>query len=186
MAIDIQPRTFTDKNRSGNMYINEEQKQSLRRETNTYMPIKAEIFPPFKKPIADCKWAFKLEPMTSSLTSQGDMFEWKLPRNFIQEATQESLEKGLLKMIRTNTYSTKLPNIQLCFFNGHTNIKTPEYGNMYKFNTELQIEDKINTVGVRYAENTLEVTMNDTFGINSYLSSANHLPSLNRLVYLKP
>lgn len=66
------------------MYINEESKATLKRETNTYTPIKADIFPPIKTIIADCKWAFKLEPMTSSITSQeGNYFEWKLPRNYI-------------------------------------------------------------------------------------------------------
>ena len=65
-------------------------------------------------------------------------------------------------------------------------MKSPEFGNLYKYNTELQIEDKVNTIGVRFAEYTLEVTFNDTFGINSYLSSAITLPSLDRVVYLKP
>lgn len=65
-------------------------------------------------------------------------------------------------------------------------MKSPEFGNLYKYNTELQIDDKVNTIGIRFAENTLEVTFNDQFGINSYLSSANHLPSLDRIVYLKP
>jgi len=40
-------------------------------------------------------------------------------------------------------------------------MKSPEFGNLYKYNTELQIEDKVNTIGIRFAENTLEVTFND-------------------------
>jgi hypothetical protein len=65
-------------------------------------------------------------------------------------------------------------------------LKTPEYGNLYSFNTDLHITEKINTIGVRYAENTLEVTLNDTFGVNSYLSSIKCLPALSREIYLRP
>jgi hypothetical protein len=65
-------------------------------------------------------------------------------------------------------------------------MRSPEYGNLYRFNTDLLIDEKVNMIGVRYAEYTLEVTLNDTFGINSYLSSANKLPDLTRVVYLKP
>ncbi len=169
------------------MYITEESKDALRRKVKEYEPSLAEKFPPVKLMCVGNPWAFKLEPMTSHLKNlNGDAFEWKVPKNFIEEATDEALKQGLLKKIRTYTYSTKLPNIQLCFYNGRYEMRSPEFGNLYKYNTELQVEDKINTIGIRYAENTLELVLNDTFGVNSYLSSANTLPDLTRVIYLKP
>jgi hypothetical protein len=112
MHLTIMSKTFSNKARSGNMYVTEENKGSMRREVKAYDPKIAEMFPPNKTPIAGCKWAFRLEPMTSSFAlKDGDPFNWILPKSFIEEATPEALAAGLLKTLRTNTYSTKLPCI---------------------------------------------------------------------------
>jgi len=65
-------------------------------------------------------------------------------------------------------------------------MKSPEWGTLYRFNTDLHVDNKVNTIGVRYGEHTMELTFNDTFGVNSYLSCGGNLPSLNRMIYLKP
>lgn len=75
------------------MYITEESKDTLRRQVKDYEPSLADKFPPIKLMVASCPWAFKLEPMTSSLKNlNGDTFEWKVPKKFIEEATDEALK----------------------------------------------------------------------------------------------
>ena len=83
MMLEIMPKVITDKKRSGNMYINEENKGEVRREVIEYDASKDEKFPPVKKPLVDCNWAFKLEGMTSNFKTPGEDFEWKLPRKYI-------------------------------------------------------------------------------------------------------
>lgn len=78
---------MTSKPRSGNMFIPEENKSQLLRKVQEYDASMADKFPPNKSPIANCRWAFKLEPMTSSFKTNGDNFEWMLPKKYIEEAT---------------------------------------------------------------------------------------------------
>jgi hypothetical protein len=75
------------------MYITEESKDALRRKVKEYEPSLAEKFPPVKLMCVGNPWAFKLEPMTSHLKNlNGDAFEWKVPKNYIEEATDEALK----------------------------------------------------------------------------------------------
>ncbi len=91
--LEIEATKFTNIKRSGHMYITEESKDSLRRKVKDYTPDLAAKFPPVKLMCTGSPWAFKLEPMTSSLKNlNGDPFEWKLPKNFIEEATDEALK----------------------------------------------------------------------------------------------
>ena len=73
------------------MFITEENKSQLVRKVQGYDASLAEKFPPHRTMIANCRWAFKLDPMTSSFKTYGDTFEWKLPKKYIEEATKEAL-----------------------------------------------------------------------------------------------